>query len=98
MEDRTRFEPWEAEVVAGRLIAVRAALGMNKADFADMIGIDRSSYTKIEKGDKPLLPGYAFRIYQLYGVDLNFLYMGQVGGLPSRLSSAVMTHLNGKNA
>lgn len=81
-------------MVAPRLIAVRQALGMNKAAFADAIGIDRSSYTKIEKGDKPLLPATAYRIFQLYGVDMNFIYLGQVGGLPLKLSSAVMSHLN----
>ena len=73
---------------------MRKALGMSKAEFADMVGIDRSSYTKIEKGTKPLLPKDAYRIWQLYGIDLNFLYLGQVGGLPSSLSSKIVQHLN----
>ena len=81
-------------MVARRLIALRAALGVGKGEFADIIGIDRSSYTKIEKGAKPLLPQYAFRIWQLYGVDMNYLYLGQVGGVPLKLSSAVTTHLH----
>jgi len=81
-------------MVTPRVIAVRKALGMSKAEFADMVGIDRSSYTKIEKGTKPLLPKDAYRIWQLYGIDLNFLYLGQVGGLPSSLSSKIVQHLN----
>ena len=85
-------------MVARRLIALREALGLGKGEFADMIGIDRSSYTKIEKGLKPLLPQYAFRIWQLYGVDMNYIYLGQVGGLPNRLSSNVTTHLHGAQA
>lgn len=80
-------------MVAHRLIAAREALGLNKADFADMIGIDRSSYTKIEKGSKPLLPREAYRIWQLFHVDLNYLYLGEVGGLPSSLSSRVIANL-----
>lgn len=87
-------EPTSPMMVTPRVIAVRKALGMSKAEFADMVGIDRSSYTKIEKGTKPLLPKDAYRIWQLYGIDLNFLYLGQVGGLPSSLSSKIVQHLN----
>jgi DNA-binding XRE family transcriptional regulator len=79
--------------VARRLEAVRNALGLTKAEFADIIDIDRSSYVRIEKGAKPLLPPTALRIYHLYGVDMNFLYLGQLSGLPGSLSSKVTTAL-----
>lgn len=85
-------------MLAPRLTAARAALGLSKADFADRIGIDRSSYTKIEKGEKPLLPHTAYKIWELYGIDLNFIYLGQVGGLPVNLSNKVISHLNGATA
>jgi transcriptional regulator with XRE-family HTH domain len=86
-------------MVAQRLIALRTSLGMSRAAFADITGIDRSSYTKIEKGEKPLLPPSAYRICQLYGVDMNYLYMGRIDGLAVKLSNAVMSHLEGpKNA
>lgn len=85
----------EPQMIAPRLIAAREALGLSKAEFADLIGIDRSSYTKIEKGDKPLLPHTAFRIWELYGIDMNYIYLGQLGGLPVSLSSKVITHLHG---
>ena len=66
MEESTAIEPWEPAVIAPRLVAARLAVGLSKAEFADMIGIDRSSYTKIEKGLKPLMPREAHRIWQLY--------------------------------
>ncbi len=94
MEEAPYAEPWQPEKLARRLIAVREALGFTKAEFADMIGIDRSSYTKIEKGEKPLLPNKAYRVWQLFAVDLNFLYLGQIGGLPVSLSSKVISALN----
>ena len=86
--------PVDPVMVAPRLAAIRTALDMNKTDFARMIGVDKSSYTKIEKGEKPLLTATAYKIYELYGVDLNFIYLGQVGGLPSRLSNSIISHLN----
>lgn len=66
---------------------------MTKAEFADLIEIDRSSYTKIEKGDKPLLPRQAFKIYERFGVDMNYIYLGQIGGVPQKLSSALTSSL-----
>ena len=98
MEESPQETPVDPVFVARRLKALREALGLQKAEMADILGIDRSSYTKIEKGQKPLLPPYAFRIYELYGVDMNFIYLGQVGGLPNRLSSMVTSHLHGLHA
>lgn len=95
MDESATSDRWEMEMVARRLIAAREALGLTKAEFADIIGIDRSSYTKIEKGLKPLLPPTARVIFQLYGLDMNYFYLGQLGGLPSSLSSKVIAHLNG---
>jgi transcriptional regulator with XRE-family HTH domain len=97
MDDSATVLPHGPVMVARRLQALRLTLGMNRADFADAIGVDRSSYTKIENGNKPLLPHTAYRIYHLYGVDMNYLYLGQVGGVPSRLSSALMMYLNAAN-
>ncbi len=93
MAESVTSEPWEPRSVAVRLRAAREALALSKADFADQIGIDRSSYTKIEKGEKPLLAREAHRIWLLYHIDMNYIYLGEVGGLPVNLSSKVMTHL-----
>lgn len=81
-------------MVARRLAALRTALDLSRAEFADMLGVDRSSYTKIENGAKPLLPYAAYRIYELFGVDMNYVYLGQVGGVPADLSKKLMTALS----
>lgn len=94
MEESPNNEPWQPHMLAPRLVAARKAVGLNKTDFAAMIGIDKSSYTKMESGIKPLLPHVAYKIWELYGIDLNFIYLGQVGGLPLSLSSKVINHLN----
>ena len=86
--------PVDPMIVAPRLTALREALGLSKAEFSDMIEIDRSSYTKIEKGEKPLLPRQAYKIYERFGVDMNYIYLGQVGGVPQRLSKALTANLS----
>lgn len=94
MDESPSTQPTDKHLVARRLHAVREALGLKRSEFADIIGIDRSSYTKIENGIKPILPETAYRIFELYGVDLNFIYLGQVGGLPESLSRSVTTALS----
>ncbi|MDF2234847.1 helix-turn-helix transcriptional regulator [Albimonas sp. CAU 1670] len=86
-------QPQELDLVAERLVALREALGMKSAHFADVIGVDRSSYSKIESGKKPLLPPVALKIWKLFGVDMNFIYLGQIRGLPESLSSTVTQKL-----
>lgn len=81
-------------MVSPRLQLVREALGLSKAEFADRIGIDRSSYTKIEKAEKPLLPHIAFKIWELYGVDMNYIYLGRMDGLSARVSSQLTSAAN----
>ena len=93
MPDSSSNDLWSSVKVAERLVALRLALDLNKADFADQIGIDRSSYTKIEKGQKPLLVREASEIWRLYGVDMNYIYLGQIVGLPGILSSKVIKNL-----
>lgn len=87
MDDSTKPLSTDPEMVSPRLALVREALGLSKAEFADAIGLDRSSYTKVEKAEKPLLPHIAFKIWELYGVDMNYIYLGRMDGLSSRMSS-----------
>lgn len=85
--------PYSPPMVAARLSAVRESLDMQKSEMADALGIDRSSYTKIESGSKPLKPEYAFRLWELYAIPMDFTYRGQIRDLPPSLSSAVTRHL-----
>lgn len=91
MRNYDPLSPVEPTMVAQRLIALRTALNLTKSEFADRIGLDRSSYTKIEKGVKPLPLTAAYRIWQVFGADMNYLFLGQMGSLPSSLSSRLTT-------
>lgn len=80
-------------LVAARLRALRLALKMTKAEFADSFGIDRSSYTKIENGNKPLNIDMGYEISERYGVSLDFIYRGQLGTLPDTLAPFIRAAL-----
>lgn len=93
MEESSKTDVHHPSRVAPRIEAVRMALGLNRSEFADRIDVDRSSFTKIADGKKPLLPRDAYKIYELWGVDMNFLYLGQIRDLPPSLSSKIISHL-----
>ncbi|MCW1920844.1 helix-turn-helix domain-containing protein [Rhodobacter sp. KR11] len=93
MEESSKTDVHHPSRVAPRIEAVRMAVGLNRSEFADRIDVDRSSFTKIADGKKPLLPRDAYKIFELWGVDMNFLYLGQIRDLPPSLSSKIVSHL-----
>lgn len=91
---RQNQDPTAWPKVAQRLRYVRAAFSLDqKSDLADIIPIDRSSYTKIEKGEKALKPEWAYRIWELYGVPMEYIYRGAMDNIPDKLRIAIMQNL-----
>ena len=76
--------------VGPRITALRDALGLSKAEFADSIELDRSSLSKIEQGKAGLDIAVAERISALYGCGLDFIYRGEFSDLPRDLHSNVV--------
>lgn len=79
--------------VGPRVTAVREALDMTKAEFADTIGLDRSTLTKVEKGVAGLDIAVGVTIAALFGIGLDFLYRGDLSDLPSSIRQKVLGHL-----
>lgn len=79
--------------VGPRVTALREALGLTKAEFADSLELDRSSLTKIEKGTFGLDIAVGERIAALYGAGLDFIYRGQYSDLPQNLRNNVVENL-----
>lgn len=80
----------DPEAVADRLIRLREYHDLSQGAFADSVGIDRSSYSKIERGTKPLKAEMAFAIAERWGVSMDFLYRGRLTELPHTLADAFM--------
>ena len=88
------LSPMSTTKVAARIEALRHATGLGASLFADEIGIDRSSYTKIAKGTKPLKAEMGFAVAVRWGVSMDYLYKGDLSNLPSKYESAIISHLN----
>lgn len=73
--------------VARRLQRLREYHSMSKTDFAATVGIDKSSYTKLEAGTKPLTAQMAYDIAERWGVTMDYLYRGRLTDVPHALAS-----------
>lgn len=85
--------------VAQRLVALREAANLGPSEFADSVEIDRSSYTKIEKGEKPLHQYMAHTIAVRYNVTMEFIYRGRTSDqdIPEKYASAIRMRLTGQS-
>lgn len=84
--------------VGERVTAMRVGLGFSKAGFADSIGLDRSTLSKVEMGKKGLDIVVAARIADLYGFGLDFTYRGLLTDAPEALRSRVLAEMHAARA
>ena len=85
--------PTSPDLVAQRIKTIRAAFDLRKSDLADVIPLDRSSLTKIENGSKPLKAEWCYRIWELYGVPMEYTYRGSHENIPEKLRIAIKQNL-----
>lgn len=84
--------------VGPRVTAMRETLRMSKAQFADSIGLDRSSLTKIEAGTMGLDLVKATRLADLYGFGLNYFFRADLSDVPLDLRTKLLNELHALNA
>lgn len=80
--------------VGERITALRMALHLSKAEFADSIGLDRSTLTKVEAGTKGLDIVIGAKIAEMYGYGLDFIYRGTLTDVPEGKRSTVLSELH----
>lgn len=88
-----KYSPFHPEAVGRRVEALRTYHGETRASFAQSVGIDATSYGRIEKGEKPLKADMAFKIAERWGVSMDYLYRGRLTELPPKLADSLMKSL-----
>jgi len=82
-------EVWQAmrnEAVGYRLGLLRRALGMTSSEMADSLGIERTYWSRFEKGRQGLSDSVAALLVVRFGVTLDFLMLGRWDKLPVDLA------------
>ena len=62
--------------IGKRLAEVRAEQGLNQVEFAELLGVPRSSYKNYERGAFDPPTSLVVQICKRYGVDANWLLFG----------------------
>jgi len=74
--------------IAQRLEAIRLAHEFPKREFAQAIGLDPSSYSKVLSGTKPLKAEYALLAAERFNVPMDYIYRGKTADVPYRVIQA----------
>jgi transcriptional regulator with XRE-family HTH domain len=80
--------------VGERVTAMRMALHLSKAEFADAIGLDRSTLTKVEAGKKGLDVVLGAKIAEMYGYGMDYIYLGTLTDVPEGQRSIVLSEIH----
>lgn len=62
--------------IGKRMAEVRSAQGLNQVDFAELVGVPRSSYKNYERGAFEPPTSLVMHICERFGVDANWLLFG----------------------
>lgn len=87
-----RDPAWLAEV-GQRLIQAREALGMKQVEMATSLGISSQRLSNYENGARPFDIELAITLSRKHAVTMDFVYWGDLRGLPLHLASKLSEHL-----
>ena len=85
----------DAKSIGRRLTAFRLAKKFNtQAEMAKAIGAEHRQYHVWEKGRGKIPVAYAIRMKEIFGITLDYIYAGDLSGLPSSMSHVIRVYLD----
>lgn len=85
LSEATRNE-MTPERIGYRLTLLREALGLRPSEIADMLGIERTYWSRFEGGKRAITDAVAAQLVERFGVSLDFLILGRWDRLPLELA------------
>ncbi|MCV6576292.1 MAG: helix-turn-helix domain-containing protein [Cohaesibacter sp.] len=79
--------------IALRLRAARAYFDMSQKEFAEAADVQQKSYNQWESGDFRASIQGAIKLRERYGISLDFIYVGNMDALPTKMSNALTSIL-----
>lgn len=68
--------------IGQRLALLREAYGMKSSEMADYLGIERTYWTRFERGHRPPSDEVAFLLTERFNITLDWLLLGKMDKLP----------------
>lgn len=82
-------DPAWKKAVGARLVEGRDALGRSQANVAKALKISPQRLSNYETGSRPLDIELAVKLCDRFGLTLDYLYRGQIYGLPRELADRI---------
>ncbi len=82
------------QAIADRLIATRTAMGLKPSEFADRADIRRNAYSQYENAKNRISLEAAYKLVDTYGLDLDWIYDGDMSRLPHDLANRIAKTLS----
>ena len=93
LQDGRRFPPeMEPQSIGNRLRLIREAFGLRPSEVSDLLGIERTYWSRFEGGHRKLTNEVAFLIVDRFGVTLDFLFLGRWESLRFDVAQQLRTH------
>ena len=83
--------------IGQRLRIIREAHGLKPAEIADMLGIERTYWSRFEGGKRAVSDEVAYLLTERFGVTLDFLMLGKWDKLPMDVATKLRTVAGEKN-
>jgi transcriptional regulator with XRE-family HTH domain len=73
-----------------RLTVVRGALGINQAELCRRIKVDPPRWNQYELGHRRITLEVALRLRAVFGITLDWIYIGDPSSLPAKLHQQIL--------
>ncbi|MGD9671278.1 MAG: helix-turn-helix domain-containing protein [Hyphomicrobiaceae bacterium] len=77
--------------IAQRLLITRTVIGISQLEFGKGAGLSQPQYHQYESGKRRLTLDAALSLCSAYNLTLDWLYRGDLSGLPHRLVQQIET-------
>lgn len=82
------------DIACGRRLALaRRALGLSQEELAPVMGLSRQGLGNYEQGTRQLDPKMVIRLYARYRITSDYIYRGDLVGLPPELATKLAPEL-----
>jgi len=83
--------------IGQRLRIIREAYDLKPAEIADMLGVERTYWSRFEGGKRAVSDEVAYLLTERFGVTLDFLILGKWDKLPLDVATKLRTVPGEKN-
>lgn len=82
--------------IGNRLRIIREAHGLEKAQMADLLGIERTYWSRFEGGKRAVSDEVAYLLTERFGVTLDFILLGRWDRLPFEVAERLRRSISTK--